>query len=317
MSKNLRQSLLPTCQRCTNRDERNENSEDGICKNIQSNLDKLPIRCVGEWANDKIHWLINYFDIFSMGMKNRWSGDLRYIELCSGPGRCSTRDGHEQDGTALAIINHVNFTYLRDAIFIDYNDIVVQILNQRIKELGKSDKASATLGDYNKPESIVKAINSKPFHGLTLCLIDPTDCSIPFSTIIEIYKATNKKCDFIISFFDKVDFHRNGANAILKEEFSKAREKYIRFLGNDSFFSREDVIEFARNKNHNKLSELFKEEYIKSFHELGLRHHDEAPVGDIYKLIFFSAHPTGLKFWTSAKKYDRYGQAEFNLGDNL
>jgi len=27
-------------------------------------------------------------DIFSKGMKNRWKGNLTYIDLFSGPGRC-------------------------------------------------------------------------------------------------------------------------------------------------------------------------------------------------------------------------------------
>ena len=55
-------------------------------------------------------------------MRNKWNGNLRYIEVCSGPGRCSNRQGLEQDGTALAVVKHDAFKYLQKALFIDYNN---------------------------------------------------------------------------------------------------------------------------------------------------------------------------------------------------
>jgi hypothetical protein len=39
-----------------------------------SELDQLPVRCVGKWAYEKIYRLVQYFGIFANGMKNKWEG---------------------------------------------------------------------------------------------------------------------------------------------------------------------------------------------------------------------------------------------------
>jgi len=308
-----RKERLSGCKKCSNREARDENSEDGICKYNKSTLDDLPIRCVGDWANDKIYYLVQYFGIFANGMKNKWSGNLRYIELCSGPGRCSTRDGYEQDGTALAILNHEAFQHIVDAIFIDYNSTAVDTLNQRIRNLGKSNSARAVLGDYNYPDTIVNAMRDKPFNGLTLCLIDPTACSIPFATIKAIAAEAQNRCDFIISFFDKTDFHRNSVMATLEPSHVSMQQRYLDFLGSRDFFTTPEVINAARVGNHRILSELFLKEYRKSLDDLGFSFQDIVPVSRFYQLLFATRHERGMHFWKEARKYSPNGQAEFSF----
>lgn len=303
----IRPKKLDGCKKCSNREARDENSEEGICSYNQSALDGLPIRCVGNWANDKIYYLVQYFGIFGNGMKNKWSGNLRYIELCSGPGRCSTRDGYEQDGTALSILNHEAFQYIADAIFIDYNDIAVNSLNQRINNLGKQNFARAVLGDYNHPDTIINAMRAKPFYGLTLCLIDPTACSIPFTTIKAIAEEARNKCDFIISFFDKTDFHRNAAMATLEPSHISLQQRYLNFLGSEDFFGKPEVIHAAKLNNPVILSELFLNEYQKSLEKIGFLHHDIVPIGKFYHLLYATGNPRGMEFWNKAKKYNPQG----------
>jgi hypothetical protein len=43
----------------------------------------------------KIFHLIQYFGIFTIGMKSKWQGNINYIEICSGPGRCVNRENGE------------------------------------------------------------------------------------------------------------------------------------------------------------------------------------------------------------------------------
>jgi hypothetical protein len=129
--------------------ERDTLDADGLCTQTQSALDSLPVRCVGEWAYDKIYRLVQYFGTFAGGMKDKWHG-LNYVEICSGPGRCITReDRKEIDGTAMAIIRHKHFPKLKKGIFIDASPSVVEILNQRIKALNASHIAEAVVGDYS------------------------------------------------------------------------------------------------------------------------------------------------------------------------
>lgn len=293
----VRKCELQGCLLCNNREERERYCEEGICK-IPSALDNLPIRCVGNWANDKIYYLAQYFGIFAVGMHNKWK-NLRYIELCSGPGRCSTRDGHEQDGTALAILNHSNFHYIQKAIFIDYNQEAIETLNKRISALGKNDTAEAILGNYYDESSIASAIGSNSSDCLSLCLVDPTDCSLPFSTVEAIHRLTNRKCDFIISFFDKTDFNRNNVLAIDHQD-SKIRKKYERFLGDDSFFKRSDIVEWAKLQQNDKITEAFREAYQQHLSKIGLKYTDMVPVGRFYHLLFASGSKVGLDFWKKA-----------------
>ena len=291
---------LPSCRKCNNSDKRKDFCKDGIC-DIRSALDDLPIRCVGQWANDKIFYLTRYFGIFAAGMHKCWAGKLYYIEVCSGPGRCSLRNGQEQDGTALAILNHPNSKYLRKAVFIDYSNVVVETLNQRINNLGQTN-ARAVLGDYYDARSIVTAIGAEAKFGLSLCLIDPTDCSVPFSTVEAIYNATGGKCDFVISFFDKTDFGRNCAMAATLPTHQGLRSKYQRFLGDDSFFARGDIVDLANRKDNNKIVEEFKNAYRERLCNLGLVFSDEVSVGSYYHLLFATSNERGLDFWQKANK---------------
>jgi hypothetical protein len=78
--------------------------------------------------------LVKYFGIFASGMKNAWKG-LNYVEICSGPGRCITRDNRtEMDGTALSIVTHPVFPQLKKALFIDASVQVVEALNHFMDE---------------------------------------------------------------------------------------------------------------------------------------------------------------------------------------
>lgn len=300
----------PGCRRCPRAEERHTD-KDGLCQTIQSATDGLPIRCVGNWANDKIYYLLQYFQIFTQGMYKKW-GKLRYVEVCSGPGRCCTRDGYEQNGTALSIVKKPLFDLLADAIFIDYSHRVVDVLAKRFAAAGKTDRVHAIVGDYNDSDSIVRALGEFSPDSLTLCFIDPTDCSLPFDTVKRIFQATHGKCDFLISFFDGLDFHRNGVQATLKGPHAESQKKYARFLDTPDFFARKEVVEAAQANKPSELSWLFRKQYAQNLGDIGLPFQDWKSVKNYYDLLYASSHPTGLAFWKKATKYDSAGQAEFN-----
>ena len=305
-------SVNPKCEKCPNAETRNLD-DDGLCKNIVSVTDGLPVRCVGEWANEKIYYLLQYFQIFTQGMLKKWD-ELKYVEICSGPGRCSTRDGNEQDGTALAIIKNPLFDSLSEALFVDNSSNVVKILSERIEALGKSSRAHAIVGDYNNAETILAALKGFSKKTLTLCFVDPTDCSVPFDTIRSIFEATNRNCDFIISFFDGSDFHRNAVGATLDETFLKSREKYSRFLGSPDFFSEEKVVFAAKRNDCSELSKLFREQYSCNLGEIGLCYNDWKNINKYYYLLYATSNSRGLDFWKKSSRYDSAGQGELDLG---
>ena len=196
----------------------------------------------------------------SDGMAKKW-GKLRYVEICSGPGRCCTRNCKEQDGTALSIVKNEHFDLLSDALFIDYSTNVIDILSKRIESVGKTAHAHAIVGDYNDQTSIIRALEQFSPESLTLCFIDPTDCSVPFETVRSIFQATRGRCDMLISFFDGLDFHRNAVNATLNKSFARLQAKYARFLGTPDFFTRKEIVEAAQTNRYSDLSMQFRQHY--------------------------------------------------------
>jgi hypothetical protein len=110
-------------------------------------------------------------------------------------------------------------------------------LNSRIHTLGLDSIARGVVGSYTDGKFIANLIiSSNPF-GLNLVFIDPTDCSVPFSTLKEIHD-TGVKFDLIINVATKTDFTRNIKFAI-DSPLSDVRKKYEDFLGNHEFFKSE------------------------------------------------------------------------------
>ena len=299
----------PFCLKGCNKEERGENTENDLCLEALSVDDRLPIRCVGEWAFQKIYLLVQYFGIFSKGMKNKWRGKLNYIEICSGPGRCINRKfGDEFNGTALAIIEHPAFSILQKALFFDADNNVVNILNERIKTRDVKN-AKAIQGDYYNDSDICKKIGKEIRQdSLNLVFIDPTDCSIPFQLVKSIKKIL-PMTDLIITLASMTDFNRNVGNALLNPNtYSKSIDKYSRFLDNPDFFTDFENIDFATQGNFKELRKKFRTIYTGNLKELGYQYFDFTSVNGFYDILFATEHEKGLEFWRKATSIRFNGQ---------
>lgn len=299
------------CKRGCNKIDRKETTENDLCSEANSALDNLPIRCVGIWAIQKIYHLVQYFIIFSNGMKKKWNGELNYIEICSGPGRCVSReDGMEFDGTALSILKHDAFNNINKAIFFDFNELVVKALNDRIEMLGIKN-AKALIGDYTRPQIIVDQIKTLiNSNSLNLVFIDPTDCSVPFSLISTISK-TLPNADLIINLASGTDFNRNINNVLLNQDsYTKTVSKYSKFLGSVDFFKDSKNINLATKKGNLELRNNFRRSYTNNLMNLGYEHFAFKRIEHFYDLLFASKHKTGLVFWEKANKISFNGQRE-------
>lgn len=303
--------LNKECKQRCNKLDRKEIAENDLCGGTNSTFDGLPIRCVGNWGMQKIYHLVQYFGIFSNGMKNKWNGELNYIEICSGPGRCVSReDGMEFDGTALSIIKHKAYKNIRNAIFFDFNHVVVDALNKRISNLGIGN-AKALFGDYSRPQDLCDSIhNTINTNSLNLVFIDPTDCSVPFSLISHIAQVL-PNADLIINLASGTDFNRNIINALLNQEsYTKTVSKYSKFLGSSNFFKEPVNINFATEKNNQSLRNNFRESYKNSLNQVGYEYFDFKRIMHYYELLFATKHKTGLTFWEKANKIGFDGQRE-------
>lgn len=297
------------CLKGCDRDQRRHYTENDLCNKTLSELDQKKIRCVGDWGKEKIFHLVQYFQIFANGMKDKWNGNINYIEICSGPGRCiDRRTGLEFNGTALAILNSPSYKHIKNILFFDLNSSVINILNERILDSNK-DKAKAFLGDYTKSNSICNVLSNEiGTNSLNLVLIDPTDCSLPFQFICDI-KNTLVNVDFIINFASRTDINRNLERIILEpDKYTSARTKYSNFLNNSNFFTDKSNIKLAENGKNQELLRKFRGAYIEELGSIGLIHTSIESIRNYYELIFASTHKKGLDFWDKVHKMDHTGQ---------
>ncbi|MDD3627567.1 MAG: three-Cys-motif partner protein TcmP [bacterium] len=300
----LEEIFNKNCKHCSS-SERNSNLENGLCKLIRSVKDGLPVRCVGEWAVEKIYYLSRYFNLFSVGMHKKWKGNINYIEICCGPGRCiSCESGNEFNGTCLSILKSNGFRYINKVFFADIDVNALAVLNSRIQNLNPANYPLVLNGDYNNPESFDSLIVKIPQNSLNLLFLDPTDLSLPFTTIEYLFNNI-KNLDIIVNAAYFTDLKRNQKR-IIRGEVSK--EKYEQFLGTENFFNNDQVISYAEKDNDKELSRLFLDTYIKNFKKHGFTYSDINRVENKYILLFFSRHERGLKFWKTAKGIEYSGQ---------
>lgn len=297
------QILNPQCIRNCNKEQRRTTcSDNDICKIASSLDDSLPIRCVGAWAQKKIYFIAQYFGIFATGMHNKWK--LNYVEICSGPGKCIDRkSGYEFDGTALSVLKHDSFKYLKNAFFFDYDQNVVSILNQRIQSL-RIPNAKAYVGDYCNANSICDILRSQvTSESLNLVVIDPTDCSVPFSCI-ESLKSTLSNMDIIINVATRMDFNRNVDNILSdSKKYADVKDKYEAFLNKRGFFD-----SLRRGSFNVDLRKAFRDAFKDSLSRIGYSHFEIKEVGNYYDILFASESERGLDFWNKANKLTFDGQ---------
>ena len=300
-----------TCRRCKNQKERN--TSNGLCADIQSAQDGAPVRCVGQWAFDKIYFLNQYFGIFGNGMKNKWAGKLDYIEVCSGPGRCVVREtGREIDGTALTVINNKFYAHYNSATFFDISQPVVDTLNTRLKNRNADARAKAMIANYKASQTIAYTAKRRSAGGLSLVFIDPTDCGVPFETLRQ-FKQELGDVDFIISLMTFADANRHIARAV-QDPASEVRAKYENFLGSPAFFQDPQNQTRAQANDCQTLRTAFREAYKTNLRELGYEFFAMEPIGNLYELLFASCHKKGLEFWEQAQRVKPDNQATFDLG---
>jgi three-Cys-motif partner protein len=297
-----RDTINEDCLVCDANKRKESRDDGGLCLRVRSTIDGLPLRCVGGWGRDKVYRLLQYLGIFTQGMKNQYR--LHYIELCSGPGRVIDKENrNEFDGTAIALLRHPHAKLLTDATFIDIDDGVLEALKERIDKLGQSSPVTHIVkGDYNSVVSIDDAIRHIPSNDLCLVFVDPTDLSVPFTTLAHLADSLGR-ADLIINVADGTDFVRNAKKAIEKD--GPVRKKYERFLGAPGFFESDEVRKLSTEKD---LKLAFLRQLEKGLEGLGYKHFDREPIKHYYGLLFATKHERGLDFWKKAQRISPDGQ---------
>jgi spore photoproduct lyase len=292
-----------------------KNAPEGVCK-IKNALDGLPIRCVGAWAKDKYFYLKRYIEIFTSAMKDKWKGELYYIDLFAGCGKCRVRETFEEiDGSALVSLS-VKYPFKKH-IMGELDSEALDALKKRVEETPHKDRVKIIPGDCN--EKIGKIIAEIPERSLSLAVVDPTGLHIKFETLKKLTERL--RIDLIITFPEGMDIKRNlskymkQSHGILDdyigdEDWRQLFPKDVKGINQlTSTHIEENLIGYYR-KNLGKLS--YKE--IRSGDEILIRSSQKNL--PLYYLLFASKHPLGHTFWNKISKISPTGQIKLPLGNN-
>ncbi|MGB8658652.1 MAG: three-Cys-motif partner protein TcmP [Candidatus Zixiibacteriota bacterium] len=284
---------LPKCKNC----DHESNAKDGVCS-LKKASDGLPFRCVGAWSEAKHYYLKRYIETFTTSMRKKWHGQLYYIDLFTGPGKCMARETEREiDGSPLIALNTL-YPFAR-YFFVDLNDEVLNTLSERCKNHPNLKRVKLIRSDCNLV--IDDIITDIPPRSLSLAFIDPTGLHFKFPTL---QKLAQRRVDLIITFPIDMAIKRN-INKFLSEPHCPL-DDVIGDTGWRQFSTGREIIEYYRKK-------------LTSLDYQDVKLGEEIPIRSInknlplYCLLFASKHPLGHQFWQDISKIEHTGQRRFDF----
>lgn len=282
--------------------------------------DGLPARESGEWVKEKLFYVQRYIDTFETAMRNKSWRRRIYIDLFSGPGKCTIRGTNEHilGSPLLALKTQHPFT---GYFFNDIEQQNINVLQERSK--GSSvpqDHIHFITGDANqKVVEVVKDIEQSDrvfIKGVGSCLnlafLDPEGLELEWATVEALGKM--KTMDLIIH------YSQNGLTRNLDKYFNADEDTVIdRFFGDREWrnvyknaLSKRETVGIHRMLIDHYKARLGKIGYVvindqqQTVREPLIRNTERnAP---LYRLIFASKHPLGNKIWNDVTKKNYYGQ---------
>ena len=255
---------------------------------------------VGDWAEEKYRLLWCYADLFATSMKKKWD-ERCYIDLFSGSGYARIRRTKRivQSSSLLALQVTDPFDCY---IFCDSDPRCISSLKERVSRLSPQSKCFYKNCDVNKSyPDIISGLPafSRGHRVLAFCFIDPFKLSdIKFSTI---RKLSERFVDLLINI---------PAGELRRNEnlySSKTSTLIADYLGTDSWRN-------VRSKGDPTIpfdlciADIF-DSQMKSLRYVygGLSGYKMVRSTEknlpLYRLVFYSRHKLGGKFWEEAKKY--------------
>lgn len=260
--------------------------------------DGRPAIPLGIWALDKLHYLKNYCDIFSTGMKNQWEHRI-YIDLFSGPGICVIEDtGGEQIGSPLISLGcRTPFT---NYYFVDKNKDYIETLKYRSQDY----QLNKTFLNMDCNYAIDELLRRLPkTNAIFFTFVDPYNFEIEFDSIKRL--AEKRPMDLLIT------FHVGS----LKRSIHQPSQRMKRF------FPPLDWERLYRNSSgSNRIHErILLDEYEDGLKELGYKYFDDCNLthniknAPLYYLIFTTKNERGKEFYSKISMRSRTGQSRFPL----
>ena len=286
-------------------------------KYLLSEDDGLAARDFGAWARDKLFYLQRYINTFETSMRGKpWRRRI-YIDLFSGPGKCFIRESKEYflGSPLISLTTEHPFT---DYFFVDVDSSNRDALEKRSEAANvPQERIHCLVGDANaKVHEIVaeiKNIDSEYIPGswssLNLAFLDPEGFELEWDTVAEL--ATINKMDLIIH------YSQQGVKRMADRALKSKKETAIdRFFGDvewrkvyadckdDPTGIHRPLIDYYKSKLKN-LGYVEVKDNEEVWAEPLMKNRKNAP---LYRLLFASKNPLGVKFWKDVTKISANGQ---------
>lgn len=236
-----------------------------------------------------------------MGSNPKWSGGLVYVDLFGGPGVCKVRESDKRIPGSPLLAAWAPKPF-RKILICEKEIELAHALNARLASINVANRADVIVGDCNSVISLL--VEKIPDRALTLSFVDPEGLHVHFDTLRTL--TMNRQVDLAVLFADRMDIVRN-----VNLYASQLDSNLDRFLGPGSNW-REQWRNLA-NQDAEHTCQLFGDIFKGQLkRELGLREFSDqvykSARSALYRIIYASRHPLGLKFWNEISKIDRGGQ---------
>lgn len=275
---------------------------EAMCEFVEED-DGLPFYECGTWTIKKLFYVCQYLARFTQSMVgNPHFSCINYVDLFCGSGVCVPKDAEvpkRYPGSAILAAGCQK--PFANMLLVEGSADRLNALCTRLNRLGCSCKIQTWCGDANEQVNhVCKAI---PDRSLTVTFVDPESLHIHFSSIQHL--ASHRQLDLIILFADQMDIVRN----VEKDYYPGRSDKLDLFLGENSGWRKKwDALE---NREAGNCRDLFAKIYLEQLSTLGYIHSRTLPIpsdrNPLYRLVYASKNPLGLKFWDIATSEDLGG----------
>jgi len=269
--------------------------------NLRVTDDGLFSPVVGSWAETKYRLLAVYYEMFSTGMKDKWDQRV-YIDLYAGAGYSKIQGTNTcLKGSPMIALTATN--PFDKYIFCEESDLLLSTLKARTQKVAPNANVSHVLGNCDaEVERICQEIpTASPSNKvLSLCLVDPFDFGLKFSTL---RRLSSFYMDFVVLLAVGMDANRNYEHYV-EGNSTKIDEA----LGNSEWRERWKS-GGARRKDFRQFLPIEFSRSMESLNYIGQPPDRMKQVRSVeknlplYYLALFSRHPTAYKFWDDVLKY--------------
>lgn len=258
----------------------------------------------GMWTAKKLYFVCQYLEQFTRGMKSRrgFPSGLCYVDLFCGSGVSvvDLGDGRPRRYPGSPLIAANTPEPFDRLIFADIDQERINALRERLQP---SSRTSTRLMCVDSNMAVNEIIQHVPVDALSVAFIDPYSLNVWFETVQTI--AKQRALDLIILFSDRFDLGRNVHRYYYPDE---EVTKLDRFLGTMEWRSQLDTL---GDQSGSRVRELFADIYRSRLAEIGYKHSQswplEGPQGPVFRVVYASKHPLGLKFCDIALHRDFEG----------